>query len=174
MERVAGDEGEAVVARVVGDPEVAAVDDARLGDAVAAAAAVASLEHELVARGQPLEEREVRVAVAAHDRVAARARVGRPVEVAGTERERAAARAREHEGGDPERGSVKPGDRAGVGPRPGTRVFVPGLGPLPRAPHQELRDLGLGLDPEGSRAVPDGDGGQQGGERAPHDLSPER
>jgi hypothetical protein len=174
VERVAGDEGEAVVARVVGDPEVAPVDDARFGDAITKRAAVLSLQQELVARGEPLEEREVGVAVAADDRVAVRARVGRPVEVARPERERAAARACENEGRDPERGSGEPGDRAGVGPRPGTRVRVPGLDPLPRAPHQQLRDLGLDLDPEGSRAVADGDGGQHGGERAPHDLSPER
>jgi len=174
VERVAGDEGEAVVARVVGEPEVAPVDDARRRDAVAARAAVEPLGHELVARGEPLEEREVRVAVAAHDHVAARAGLGRPVQVAGTERERAAARAREHEGRDPEGRDGEPRDGASVGPRPGTRVSFPGLGPLPRAPHQQLRDLRLGEDPGGSRAVPDGDGGQHGGERAPHDLSPAR
>src|SRR4029453_1287098 len=123
-ERVAGHQREPGAILLGGDPHVAAGDDLRAGDPVPHANAVAPLEHDLVARLQIAEEREMRIAVPADQAVAGFAGEHGGGGVPRPEGERRAVGAGEDIALDAEARHAEARNRPGIRPRPGLRLLL--------------------------------------------------
>ena len=146
IERPAGGEHELVAAAERIDAGLIEAHDRMRVGAIAKDLAVAPRHVDLVADPDVLQETEMRIAMRGIDRDAALAGIGGEFDMAGTEGQRLAAGARQHDGAGADPLHLDPRHRPGVGPRPrlGVAPGRDGLGE--RAIQQHLRQQRLGVD----------------------------
>lgn len=159
VERPAGNQGETRATVVARHPGVAPIQHIELSDPVVDAHAVGALNTDRISDGYLFKKSQVGIAMPADDAVASCTRRRRALLVARPERERAAARASEHEERHALCRRFQPCHRPSIGPWPGLRRCLAGQGALPRALDQQLRELRLGIE---VRALPEQRGARRG------------
>ncbi len=136
--------------------------------AIVEGAAVGAGDDDVVANSDIPEECEMGVAMRGIDGDAALAGIGRQLDMTGTERQRLAAAAREHDGGGADPRHIDARHRPGVGPRPRLHGLPGDDLRRKRPPQQHLRQQRLGVDPQAAAEQDETGDGEDEDEGAAH------